>query len=83
MAKVKNETTEVVTETAIAAAFDAATYIKEAGSVSAAIRKLAAEGMARGTIAKNLGKRYQHVRNVLITPGKKLPAGEKAAAPMS
>lgn len=41
------------------------------GSVSAAIRALDAEGLERGTIGKILGKRYQHVRNVLITPLKK------------
>jgi hypothetical protein len=40
------------------------------GSTSGAIRALAAEGKSRGEIAKLLGKRYQHVRNVLITPVK-------------
>lgn len=63
------ETTEAqVSETP----FDAAAYIKEAGSVSAAIRKMDAEGIKRGDIAKKLNKRYQHVRNVLITPLKKV-----------
>jgi hypothetical protein len=45
--------------------------IKAAGSKSALIRKLAAEGMSRGAIAKHMNIRYQHVRNVLITPIKK------------
>lgn len=39
---------------------------------SAIIRLLHAEGMSRGSIAKKLGIRYQHVRNVLITPIKKV-----------
>lgn len=38
---------------------------------SAVIRYLAGEGMTRGAIAKLLNIRYQHVRNVLITPLKK------------
>ena len=39
---------------------------------SSVIRLLHAEGMNRGAIAKKLGIRYQHVRNVLITPIKKV-----------
>jgi hypothetical protein len=35
------------------------------------IRLLTAQGMARAQIAKILGIRYQHVRNVQITPTKK------------
>lgn len=35
---------------------------------SAKIRYLANEGMSRGDIARTLKIRYQHVRNVLITP---------------
>jgi hypothetical protein len=52
-------------------------YLVEFGSVSGAIRGLFALGKKRGEIAKILteerGKlvRYQHVRNVLITPVKK------------
>lgn len=40
---------------------------------SAKIRALNAAGYSRSEIAKFLGVRYQHVRNVLITPlvGKK------------
>jgi hypothetical protein len=52
--------------------FNSESYIKECGSVSAAIRKLDSEGKKRGEIAKLLNKRYQHVRNVLITPIKKV-----------
>lgn len=37
-------------------------------TVSAKIRYLDSEGYSRSEIAKTLGKRYQHVRNVLITP---------------
>jgi uncharacterized protein with HEPN domain len=51
--------------------FNAGEFIKQCGTKSAAIRKLASEGEARGEIAKMLKIRYQHVRNVLITPIKK------------
>ena len=37
-------------------------------STSAKIRYLHSLGWNRSTIAKYLGKRYQHIRNVLITP---------------
>ena len=37
---------------------------------SAKIRYLASQGWTRSQIAKFLGIRYQHVRNVLITPVK-------------
>lgn len=40
-------------------------------SISGTIRSLAAQGFERGVIAKATGKRYQHVRNVLITPLKR------------
>jgi len=43
-------------------------------TTSAKIRALHASGMSRGDIAKLLGKRYQHVRNVLITPIKRTEA---------
>lgn len=46
--------------------------IEEHGGISKAMRALAAEGHKYGAISKILNKRYQHVRNVLITPvGKK------------
>lgn len=47
-----------------------AELINQYGGVSNAIRALAAQGIERGQIAKMLDKRYQHVRNVLITPVK-------------
>lgn len=50
--------------------FDAAKFIQEQGSISQAIRALDKKGLARGDIAILLNKRYQHVRNVLITPVK-------------
>lgn len=37
-------------------------------SVSAVIRAMTADGFSRGEIAKSTRIRYQHVRNVLITP---------------
>lgn len=40
-------------------------------TTSAKIRKLTSLNLDRGTIAKYLGVRYQHVRNVQITPIKK------------
>lgn len=40
-------------------------------TTSAKIRYLASEGFSRGDISRKLGIRYQHVRNVLITPLKK------------
>lgn len=41
-------------------------------TVSGKIRYLHDQGLKRGEIAKQLDKRYQHVRNVLITPLKKV-----------
>lgn len=40
-------------------------------TTSAKIRHLDAQNKTRSQIAKELGIRYQHVRNVLITPIKK------------
>ena len=42
--------------------------VADLGTISAKIRYLDAQGFSRSEIAKSLGKRYQHVRNVLITP---------------
>jgi hypothetical protein len=53
--------------------FDAASFIAKHGSKSEAIRALAAQGKERMEIAQLLGLRYQHVRNVLVTPP---PAGK-------
>ena len=38
---------------------------------SSAIRDLSSRGMTRSEIAKAMGIRYQHVRNVLVNPPKK------------
>ena len=40
-------------------------------NTSQKIRALHSTGMSKGDIARILNKRYQHVRNVLITPIKK------------
>jgi hypothetical protein len=41
---------------------------KEYGTWSGVFRALQADGLTKGEISKVTGKRYQHVRNVLITP---------------
>lgn len=47
--------------------------LKEHKNVSGVIRFLKSEGLSTSEIAKVTDKRYQHVRNVLITPvGKKV-----------
>lgn len=50
--------------------FDSKKFISEQGSKSQAIRTLTSQGKTRSEIAKMLNIRYQHVRNVLITPVK-------------
>jgi hypothetical protein len=49
-------------------------YLKSLGhaTTSAQIRFLLAQGTSRALVAKALNKRYQHVRNVEITPIKKV-----------
>ena len=37
-------------------------------TVSSIIRAMTKDGFTRGQISKSTGIRYQHVRNVLITP---------------
>ncbi len=46
-------------------------------NTSETIRGLYGLGYSRSAIAKFTGKRYQHVRNVLVTPLKKAPADTK------
>lgn len=53
------------------AEINGAELIAKLGTKSAAIRHLDSEGFTRSQIAKTLDIRYQHVRNVLITPLKK------------
>jgi len=50
---------------------DVPKLIKELGTKSAVIRKLTADGLSRSEVSKVMKIRYQHVRNVLITPIKK------------
>ena len=52
----------------LTAKFKPADLIEEYGSISGAIRYLASEEYDVGAIAKFMGKRYQHVRNVLQQP---------------
>jgi hypothetical protein len=66
MSKTKEEAVTATVE-----AMTLETLMQVCGSKSAVIRRLAAEGQSRGQIAKFMGLRYQHVRNVLITPVKK------------
>jgi hypothetical protein len=51
--------------------FDKIAFIVKCGSISSAIRRLHESGKSRSEIATMLDKRYQHVRNVLITPIKR------------
>jgi hypothetical protein len=64
---------QVKTKEFNANAFDA--QLAELDTVSAKIRFLDSEGWTRSQIANKLGKRYQHVRNVLITPLKSQQEG--------
>ena len=70
-------TTEVVVETVTESTVEEPKvltdkdYYGKYGNISQTIRGMSAEGMTKGQIAKILGKRYQHVRNVLIQPLKK------------
>jgi hypothetical protein len=77
---IESPTEDVVTEVAVESETEkyiipidgtgADEFIKSSGSVSKAIRILCAS-YTRGEVAKMLNKRYQHVRNVMITPLKK------------
>ena len=59
----------------------AAELIAQYGNKSKAIRALNGEGHKTGEIAKMLGIRYQHVRNVLVTPVKKVEVAAAEVAP--
>jgi len=61
---------------------DLASAVRELPTTAAKIRALAAEGQSRADIARALGIRYQHVRNVLMREEEKkktaagtMPAG--------
>jgi|WetSurMetagenome_2_1015567.scaffolds.fasta_scaffold611830_2 hypothetical protein len=69
-----------VKKTSEMSAKEKAEYItKHGGTKSGAIRALTNEGKTRMEVSKLLGIRYQHVRNVLITPIK-TPANKVAAS---
>ncbi len=76
MTKTKKQTkTETATETKVSVvtskqqtALDKLIHANGTPHISARIRYLDSEGFTRSVIAAFLGKRYQHVRNVLITP---------------
>lgn len=57
----------------------AAELIAEHGNKSNAIRAMSANGKTKGEIAKALGIRYQHVRNVLSQPLKRVIKAEREA----
>lgn len=72
----KNEATiestiEATTAVEAPKTYDVAALMTELKTKSAVIRYLHGEGLTKGAIAKALDIRYQHVRNVLITPIKK------------
>jgi hypothetical protein len=48
--------------------------LKDHKSISGVMRYLIGTGMKTGEVAKFIGKRYQHVNNVLKTPLKKVEA---------
>ena len=50
---------------------------KDHKTVSAQIRYLHSKGYDRSTIATFLGKRYQHVRNVLVEDARKAAESKK------
>jgi hypothetical protein len=51
--------------------FDVPALFEKMKTKSAVVRFLDSEGLKRGEIAKLLNIRYQHVRNILVTPLKK------------
>lgn len=55
---------------------DQQTELDKLPSISAKIRYLDKENFTRSDIAKVMGKRYQHVRNVLETPLKRKPTNK-------
>lgn len=64
------------------AEFDLNKFISEhGGTKSGAIRALTAQGKTRGEVAKIMNIKYQHVRNVLITPIKQA-VNKTATAPV-
>ncbi len=56
-----------------------AEVVRPFSSVADKIRALDRAGVARADIARFLGKRYQHVRNVLVDPAPSTSAGDPGA----
>lgn len=54
--------------------------VEELPTISAKIRALDAAGYTRADIARFLGKRYQHVRNVLVQPKPKAAQARSAVS---
>lgn len=71
MKPVKNEVVQVVGAVETVLPVDYSKDLEGLPTKSSKIRFLNNKGLSRGLIAKTLGIRYQHVRNVLITPIKK------------
>jgi len=63
--------TETNTNTTETVTYNYEELLTEHKTVSSVIRFLNSTGMSRGDISRLTGKRYQHVRNVLVTPLKK------------
>ncbi len=63
-------TEEVKTEVTIP--YNLEELTKELKTKSAIVRKLHSEGYNRSLISKFMNIRYQHVRNILVTPLKKV-----------
>jgi hypothetical protein len=52
--------------------------LRELGTTAAKIRALAGQGYSRSDIARALGIRYQHVRNVLVRDEEKMKSAERS-----
>ena len=72
MAKTNEATAVVETPVVVEPTLEA--LMTEHKTKSGVIRHLSAQGWSNGKIAKFMNIRYQHVRNVLITPLKKTTA---------
>lgn len=81
MTKAKNEAktietavTEKVAKVEVTIPFNYQDLLTEHKTKSGIIRFLNSKGYKNGPIAKYMGIRFQHVRNVLVTPVKKVEA---------
>lgn len=71
MTTTTTKTTTPSTQPTTTKSYDLVELKKKLGTKSAMIRYLLADGNTRGQVSKILNIRYQHVRNVEITPIKK------------